>query len=122
MHHMQLPDRSPADASSAVGATGMHSQAGERAAMTGLISANQKNPWKVSGIKASFIPRHKQAAVMESPFVTEGQSTTASPGRQQSRTLLQSLFKNKHKIFTATIASCMRNASGVSPQKCHAEG
>lgn len=44
VHHMQLPDRSPADASGAVGAAGMHSQAGERAAMTGLISANHKKP------------------------------------------------------------------------------
>lgn len=44
VHHMQLPDRSPADASGVVGAAGMHSQAGERAAMTGLISANHKKP------------------------------------------------------------------------------
>lgn len=44
------------------------------------------------------------------------------PGRQWSRTVLQSLFKNKHKIFNATIASCTMKASGVSPQKCHAEG
>lgn len=42
VHHVQLPDRSPADASSAVGAAGMHGQAGERAAMSGLISANHK--------------------------------------------------------------------------------
>lgn len=42
MHHMQLPDWSPADATGAVGAAGMHSQPGERAAMTGLSSANHK--------------------------------------------------------------------------------
>lgn len=102
----------------------MLSQAGERAVMTGLSSENhkKKKTWKVFGIKASFIPRHKQAAVMELPFVTEGQRTTPSPGRQQSRTLHWSLFKNKHKIFTATIASCIGNASGVSPKKSHAEG
>lgn len=46
--------------------------------MTSLNSENHKKPWKAFGIKASFIPRHKQVAVMESPFVTEGQSTTAS--------------------------------------------
>lgn len=78
VHHMRLPDRSPADAMGGVGAAGTRSQAGERAAMTGLSSENHKKPWKAFGIKASFIPRHKQVAVMESPFVTEGQSTTAS--------------------------------------------
>lgn len=78
VHHVRLPDRSPADATCGVGAAGTRSQAGERAAMAGLNLENHKKPWKAFGIKASFIPRHKQVAVMESPFVTEGQSTTAS--------------------------------------------
>lgn len=42
MHHVQLPDRSAADATGAVGAAGMLSQAGERAVMTGLSSENHK--------------------------------------------------------------------------------
>ena len=45
-----------------------------------------------------------------------------APGRQWSRTLLLSLFKNKHEIFNATTAPCMMNASGVSPWKRHSEG
>lgn len=44
MHHVQLPERSPADAAGALGAAGMCSQAGERAAVTGLSSANHKKP------------------------------------------------------------------------------
>lgn len=76
---MQLPEQSPADATGGVGAAGTCSQAGERAAMTGVNSENHRKPWKTFGIKASFIPRHKQVAVMELPFVPEyHQSTTAS--------------------------------------------
>lgn len=57
---------------------------------------------------------------MESPFVTRARALQ-SPGRQESRTLLWGLFKNKHKTFNATIASCMMNASGVSPWKRHTQ-
>lgn len=50
--------------------------------MAGLNLENHKKPWKAFGIKASFVPRHKQVAVMESPFVNKGQSTTASEEQQ----------------------------------------
>lgn len=78
VRHMQLPEQRPADATGGVGAAGMCSQAGERAVMTGLHSENHKKPGKAFGIKASFIPRHKQVAVTESPFVHEHRRSTAT--------------------------------------------
>lgn len=53
-------------------------------------------------------------------FVTKGQSTSASWEATERDSALE--FKNKHKIFSATIASCTTNASGGSPRKCHAKG
>lgn len=113
VQHPWLPEQSPADASRVVATAGMCSRAGERAAMTGLNLETHKKPWKASGITAGFAPRHKQVAVIESPFVTRARALR-SPGRQESRTLLRSLFKNKHKTFNATIATCTMN---VSPWK-----
>lgn len=49
-----------------------------------------KNPWKAFGIKASFIPRHKQVAITESLLLPRARALQP-PGRQRSGPLLWSL-------------------------------
>lgn len=122
MHHVQPPGQSPAGVTRAVGAAGMHCQAGERAARTGLSSANHKKTLEGFWNEGQLHSQAQTSGCYGVAFCYRGPEHHSLSWEAAEQDSAPSLFKNKHKVFTATIASCMRNASSVSPQKCHAEG